>query len=125
MVNETKKIMHKNIEVSATCVRVPVLRGHSETLTIEFENEIDTERLRVALSEGENVEVVDNVENASYPMPIMCVDKNETFVGRIREDIYRKNVAHMWVVADNLRVGAATNAVRIALKWIEMEGEAY
>ncbi|BAF69602.1 aspartate-semialdehyde dehydrogenase [Nitratiruptor sp. SB155-2] len=121
MVNETKKIMHKNIEVSATCVRVPVLRGHSEAVTVWFEKDIDADAAREALYNGKNIVVVDNPQNSEYPMPIMVVDKNETYVGRIRKDVYRDNVLHMWVVADNLRVGAATNAVRIALKWLEME----
>ncbi len=123
MVNETKKIMHKNIEVSATCVRVPVLRGHSEAATVWFEKDITAEAVREALYNGENIVVVDNPANGEYPMPVMVVGKDETYVGRIRKDIYRDNVAHIWIVADNLRVGAATNAVRIALKWIEMEYE--
>ncbi|HIE35066.1 MAG TPA: hypothetical protein EYP79_02565 [Campylobacterales bacterium] len=121
MVNETKKIMHKDIEVSATCVRVPVLRGHSEALSIWFEKDITAEAAREALYNGKNIEVIDNPQNSEYPMPITVVDKDETFVGRIRKDIYKDNILHMWVVADNLRVGAATNAVRIALKWLEME----
>jgi len=123
MVNETKKIMHKNIEVSATCVRVPVLRGHSEAVTVWCEKDVDAEGARRALENGKNIVVVDDPANQLYPMPIMVVDKDETFVGRIRKDIYRDNVLHMWVVADNLRVGAATNAVRIAQKWLEMESE--
>ncbi len=123
MVNETKKIMHKNIEVAATCVRVPVLRGHSEALTIWFEKDIDVEKARTVLHEGKNLVVVDDPANLAYPMPVMVVDRDETFVGRIRKDIYRDNVLLMWIVADNLRVGAATNAVRIAQKWIEMEYE--
>ena len=121
MVNETKKIMHKNIEVSATCVRVPVLRGHSEAVTIWFEKDITADAAREALYNGKNIVVMDEPQNSIYPMPITVVDKDETFVGRVRKDIYRDNVLHMWVVADNLRVGAATNAVRIAQKWLEME----
>ncbi len=121
MVNETKKIMHKNIEVSATCVRVPVLRGHSEAVTIWFEKDVDADAAREVLAQGKNIVVIDNPEKNQYPMPIMVVDKDETFVGRIRKDVYRDNVLHMWVVADNLRVGAATNAVRIAQKWLETE----
>ncbi len=121
MVNETKKIMHKNIEVSATCARVPVLRGHSEAVTIWFDNDINIDAAREALYNGKNIVVMDNPSKSEYPMPIVAVDKDETFVGRVRKDIYRDNVLHMWVVADNLRVGAATNAVKIALKWLEME----
>ena len=123
MVNETNKIMHDTIEVSATCVRIPTLRGHAESITVTCKREVDANRAREVLSEGENIVVVDDPKNSLYPMPTICVDKNETFVGRIRNDIYRSNVLHMFVVADNLRVGAATNAVRIAQKWVEMESE--
>ncbi|NPA03745.1 MAG: aspartate-semialdehyde dehydrogenase, partial [Epsilonproteobacteria bacterium] len=118
-----KKIMHKNIEVSATCVRVPVLRGHSEAVTIHFKRDVDPLKAREALEKGKNLVVIDDPSKSEYPMPIMVVERDETFVGRIRKDIYRDNVLHLWVVADNLRVGAATNAVRIAQKWLEMEGE--
>jgi len=121
MVNETKKIMHKEIEVSATCVRVPVLRGHSETLTLTFDSAVDANEARQLLSKAPNIVVIDNPQASEYPMPAECVDHNETFVGRIRRDLYRENVLHMFVVADNLRVGAATNAVRIAQKWVEMQ----
>jgi len=121
MTNETKKIMGKNIEVSATCVRVPVLRGHSESITIRFEKEVDAKRARELLSGAQNIVLDDEPEALTYPMPINCTEKNETFVGRIRKDIYDPKILHLFVVADNLRVGAATNAVRIAQKWIEME----
>ena len=124
MVNETTKIMHKNIALSATCVRVPVLRGHSEALTLTFDSEVSAKEARELLSKAPNIVIVDKPDEALYPMPTTCVDMNETFVGRIREDNYSKNILHMFVVADNLRVGAATNAVRIAQKWVEMEGEA-
>jgi len=123
MVNETTKIMHKNIPLSATCVRVPVLRGHSEALTLKFENEVKAKDARELLSKAPNIVIMDNPDDTLYPMPHKCVDKNETFVGRIREDIYDNTILHMFIVADNLRVGAATNAVRIAQKWVEMEGE--
>ncbi len=121
MVNETKKIMHKNIELSATCVRVPVLRGHSEALTLTFDSAVDATEARELLSKAPNIVIIDNPEASEYPMPAECVDKNETFVGRIRNDLYRDNMLHMFVVADNLRVGAATNAVRIAQKWVAMQ----
>jgi aspartate-semialdehyde dehydrogenase len=121
MVNETKKILNKDVEVSATCVRVPVLRGHSEALTLTFDSDVDANEARELLSKAPNIVIVDNPAQSEYPMPAACVDRNETFVGRIRNDIYRKNVLHLWVVADNLRVGAATNAVRIAQKWVEMQ----
>ncbi|QOP45241.1 aspartate-semialdehyde dehydrogenase [Sulfurimonas paralvinellae] len=122
MVNETTKIMHKEIPLSATCVRVPVLRGHSEALTLTFDSEVSANEARELLSQAPNIVVVDDPEQELYPMPKDCVESNETFVGRIREDVYAHNILHMFVVADNLRVGAATNAVRIAQKWVEMEG---
>ncbi|WP_297439906.1 aspartate-semialdehyde dehydrogenase [Sulfurimonas sp.] len=121
MVNETTKIMHKEIALSATCVRVPVLRGHSEALTLTFDSEVSANEAKAILEKAPNIVLVDDPEQELYPMPKDCVDKNETFVGRIREDVYANNMLHMFVVADNLRVGAATNAVRIAQKWIEME----
>jgi len=123
MVNETTKIMHKEVELSATCVRVPTLRGHAEALTLTFDAEVDANEAREVLRRAPNIVILDNPSEALYPMPCTCVDKNETFVGRIRNDNYSKNMLHLFVVADNLRVGAATNAVRIAQKWVEMEGE--
>jgi len=124
MVNETTKIMHKNIELSATCVRVPTLRGHAEALTMTFDSAVTADEARTLLAKAPNIVVIDKPEKSQYPMPAACVDKNETFVGRIRNDNYREEMLHMFIVADNLRVGAATNAVRIAQKWIEMEGNA-
>ncbi len=121
MVNETNKIMHDSIEVAATCVRVPTLRGHAESVTVTCKRDLDADAARETIAKGENIVILDDPANSVYPMPAHCIDKNETFVGRIRRDIYRPNVLHMFVVADNLRVGAATNAVRIAQKWIEME----
>ena len=122
MVHETQKIMHKEIEVSATCVRIPTLRGHAETLTLTFDGAVDANEARELLRNSPNIIVLDEPNESIYPMPSLCIDQNETFVGRIRADLYRDNVLHMWVVADNLRVGAATNAVRIAQKWVEMQG---
>ncbi len=122
MVNETKKILGKEVEVSATCVRVPVLRGHSEALTLTFDSVVNADEAREILSKAPNIVVVDNPAQSEYPMPAACIDRNETFVGRIRKDTCRDNILHLWVVADNLRVGAATNAVRIAQKWVEMQG---
>ena len=121
MVNETTKIMHKEIALSATCVRVPTLRGHAEALTLTFDSEIQADEAREVLSKAPNLVILDKPEEALYPMPATCVDMNETFVGRIRNDNYSKNMLHLFIVADNLRVGAATNAVRIAQKWVEME----
>lgn len=121
MVNETTKIMHKEVALSATCVRVPTLRGHAEAVTMTFDSQVDANEAKVILSKAPNIVVVDNPDEELYPMPATCIDKNETFVGRIRNDLFANNMLHMFVVADNLRVGAATNAVRIAQKWIEME----
>jgi len=123
MVNETNKIMHSDFAVSATCVRVPVLRSHSESITIAFEEGVDVsvEKARELLENFENVKVVDDLENNEYPMPIISTDTDDTYVGRIRKDIYAPNILHLWGVADQVRVGAATNAVRIAQKWIELE----
>jgi aspartate-semialdehyde dehydrogenase len=122
MVNETQKILGKNIEVSATCVRVPVIRSHSESITIHFENDISVEKAIQALKDAPNVVVMDDPSKNEYPMPTVASDTDDTFVGRIRKDLSRDNVLHLWCVADQLRVGAATNSVRIAQKWIEMEG---
>jgi aspartate-semialdehyde dehydrogenase len=123
MVNETTKIMHKKIPLSATCVRVPTLRGHAEALTLTFKSDVSADAVRDILSKAPNIIILDKPFEALYPMPAICMDMNETFVGRIRNDTFAKNIIHMFVVADNLRVGAATNAVRIAQKWVEMEGE--
>ncbi|HHB94394.1 MAG TPA: aspartate-semialdehyde dehydrogenase [Campylobacterales bacterium] len=123
MVDETNKIMHSNFAVSATCVRVPVLRSHSESITITFGEGVDVsvEKAREVLDNFENVKVIDDLENNEYPMPITATDTDLTYVGRIRKDIYSPNILHIWGVADQVRVGAATNAVRIAQKWIELE----
>jgi aspartate-semialdehyde dehydrogenase len=121
MVNETNKIMHSNIAVSATCVRVPVLRSHSEAVTIHCEKDVDVDKAREVLDAFEDVEVMDDVKNNVYPMPITATDTDITFVGRIRKDNFDSKILHFWVVADQVRVGAATNAVRIAKKWIAME----
>jgi aspartate-semialdehyde dehydrogenase len=123
MVNETTKIMHKELPLSATCVRVPTLRGHAEALSLTFACDVDANQVREVLSKAPNIVIVDDPSDSLYPMPATCVDMNETFVGRIRNDNFAKNMIHMFIVADNLRVGAATNAVRIAQKWVEMEGE--
>ncbi len=121
MVNETRKIMHKDIEVSATCARVPVLRSHSEAVTVTFRKDVDLDRAFEVLANGKNLKLVDDPANNLYPMPIMATDTDFTYVGRVRKDNFRDNVLHFWCVADQLRVGAATNAVRIAQKWIETE----
>ncbi|EQB35520.1 aspartate-semialdehyde dehydrogenase [Sulfurimonas hongkongensis] len=123
MVNETSKILHREVPLSATCVRVPTLRGHAEALTLTFKNDVDAKMVTDVLQKAPNIVIVDEPSESIYPMPAACVDMNETFVGRIRADNFAKNIIHLFVVADNLRVGAATNAVRIAQKWIEMEAK--
>ena len=123
MVNETVKILDKDVALSATCVRVPTLRGHAESLTLTFDSEVNADEARDILSRAPNLVILDKPDEALYPMPATCIDKNETFVGRIRNDVYAKNMLHLFIVADNLRVGAATNAVRIAQKWVEFNEE--
>jgi aspartate-semialdehyde dehydrogenase len=119
MVYETQKILHKDVEVSATCVRVPVLRSHSESITITFNNPVDVAKAKEALANFENMKVIDNPAEKEYPMPITATGTDYTYVGRVRADIYNPNILHLWCVADQVRVGAATNAVRIAKKFIE------
>lgn len=115
MVNETKKIMgDDSILVTATTVRIPVMGGHSEAVNIEFENEYDAAELRAILENTPGVIVVDDPSKALYPMPKDAHDKDEVFVGRIRRDETQPKTVNMWIVADNLRKGAATNAVQIA-----------
>ena len=114
LTNETKKILDSKINVSATAVRVPVDGGHSESVNITFENDFEIEELKDVLSSMEGVVVLDNPENNEYPMPINAKGKDDVFVGRIRRDFTQKNTLNMWVVADNLRKGAATNTVQIA-----------
>ena len=119
MVNETQKILHKKIEISATCVRVPVLRSHSEAITIHFEREVDAAAAREVLSKALSVVVIDEPSKKLYPMPSISSDTNETYVGRIRSDNFDKKILHLWCCADQIRVGAATNAVRIAQIWAQ------
>ncbi|WP_394909452.1 aspartate-semialdehyde dehydrogenase [uncultured Helicobacter sp.] len=120
MINETNKIMHTNIPISATCVRVPVLRSHSESITIRFKDAIDSARVKEVLKNAPSVVLVDDVKNNQYPMPLIATETDQTYVGRIRVDNFDSRILHLWCVADQLRVGAATNAVRIAQKWIEL-----
>ena len=115
MVNETKKIIGDNsIQVTATCVRIPTMGGHSESVNIEFENDFDLNEVRDILSKAPGVVVKDDVANFIYPMPLTAFDKDDTFVGRIRRDETQPNTLNCWIVSDNLRKGAATNAVQIA-----------
>lgn len=120
MVNETHKIFDDySIGVSATTVRVPVQGGHSESVNIEFEKEFDLDEARRLMAEMPGVIVQDDPKNNVYPMPLYAWGKNEVFVGRIRRDTSVKNGLNLWCVADNLRKGAATNAIQIAEKLIE------
>ena len=115
MVNETKKIMgDDSIRVTATTVRIPVVGGHSEAINLEFEHEYDLAEVRQLLENTEGVIVVDDVQNFKYPMPKDAHNRDEVFVGRIRRDESQPKTLNLWVVADNLRKGAATNAVQIA-----------
>ncbi|OZI10161.1 aspartate-semialdehyde dehydrogenase [Siphonobacter sp. BAB-5385] len=115
MVNETKKIMgDDSIAVTATTVRIPTIGGHSEAVNIEFENDFDLEEVRAILEKAPGVVVQDDPKNQVYPMPLTAHGKDDTFVGRIRRDESQANTLNLWIVADNLRKGAATNAVQIA-----------
>ncbi len=115
MVNETKKILRDDsVQVTATCVRIPTMGGHSESVNIEFENEFDVAEVKAILSATEGVIVQDDPKNKIYPMPLNSHGKDEVFVGRIRRDETQPKTLNMWIVADNLRKGAATNAVQIA-----------
>ena len=119
MIKETQKIMHTDFAVSATCVRVPVLRSHSEAITIAFEREVSADEARTVLGNAENVVVIDDIKSNKYPMPIVASNTDSTFVGRIRVDCFDKKILHLFCVADQIRVGAATNAVRIAQKLLD------
>lgn len=115
MVNETKKIMGDNdIRVTATTVRVPVFNGHSEAINVETREKLTASQARELLSRAPGVVVVDDLDNKAYPLAIQADGRDEVFVGRIREDFSIANGLNLWVVADNLRKGAATNAVQIA-----------
>jgi aspartate-semialdehyde dehydrogenase len=115
MVNETKKIIgDDSIRVTATTVRIPVMGGHSESVNIEFENNFDLAEVRQLLAAAPGVVVEDDPANQVYPMPLNAHDKDETFVGRLRRDETQPNTLNCWIVSDNLRKGAATNAIQIA-----------
>ena len=122
MVNETRKIMgDDSIQLTATCVRIPAMGGHSESVNIEFENDFDIEEVRKILAAAPGVIVQDDPENFHYPMPLFAQDKDDTFVGRIRRDESQANTLNCWIVSDNLRKGAATNAVQIAEYLLEQK----
>ena len=115
MVNETKKIMRDdNIRVTATTVRIPVVGGHSESVNVEFENDFDLNEVKRLLSEAPGVVLQDDPSQQLYPMPLWAHERDEVFVGRLRRDETQPKTLNMWIVSDNLRKGAATNAVQIA-----------
>ncbi|MFT5983906.1 MAG: aspartate-semialdehyde dehydrogenase [Ulvibacter sp.] len=118
---ETKKILDPSINVTATAVRVPVTGGHSESINVEFLKDFDLGELRKLLHETEGITVQDNTDTNTYPMPLMANDKDDVFVGRIRRDESQPNTLNIWVVSDNLRKGAATNAVQIG-EWLVKSG---
>lgn len=115
LVRETQKILNdKTIAVTATAIRIPVVGGHSEAVNVQFENDFDVNEVRQILSNTPGVTVQDNLETFTYPMPIYAQGKDDVFVGRIRRDESQPNTINMWIVADNLRKGAATNTIQIA-----------
>ena len=114
LTKETKKILDPNISVTATAVRVPVVGGHSESVNIEFENEPNLGEIRKILHDTAGITLQDNPDTNNYPMPRYASGKDDVFVGRIRQDFSQANTINLWIVADNLRKGAATNAVQIA-----------
>ncbi len=120
LVRETQKILDdKSIAITATAVRIPVVGGHSESVNIEFENEFDVTEIRRLLNETSGVKVQDNTDTNTYPMPIYAHGKDDVFVGRIRRDLSQPKTLNMWIVSDNLRKGAATNAIQIAEYLVE------
>ena len=114
MFNETRKIMHSDIKVSATCVRVPALRAHSESIWVETERPISVEEAREAFAKGEGLVLQDNPAEKEYPMPLFLAGKDPVYVGRIRKDLTNENGLTFWIVGDQIKKGAALNAVQIA-----------
>ena len=117
MFNETRKIMHSDIRVSATCVRVPVMRAHSESIWVQTERKVSAEEARAAFAEAEGVVLMDAPAENKYPMPLFIAGKDPVYVGRIREDVSHERGLTFWCVADQIKKGAALNAVQIA-EWI-------
>ena len=122
MYNETRKIMHSDIAVSATCVRVPVMRAHSESIWIETERPVSVEEARKAFAEAESVVLMDEPAEKIYPMPLFMAGKDPVYVGRIRKDLTDENGLTFWCVSDQIRKGAALNAVQIA-EWLIRNGK--
>lgn len=124
MIFETRKILHnKDLKITATTVRVPVYNCHSESINVEFENPFELDEVYSTLQNFENIVVMDNPKKNLYPMPCVCDNKDEVFVGRIRRDFSVENGLNLWVVADNIRKGAATNAVQILEKILQYKKE--
>jgi aspartate-semialdehyde dehydrogenase len=121
MFNETRKIMHSDVAVSATCVRVPVMRAHSESIWLETERPISIEEARKAFAEAEGVVLMDEPQDKIYPMPLFMAGKDPVYVGRIRKDLTCENGLSFWCVSDQIRKGAALNAVQIA-EWLLSNG---
>ena len=120
MVNETKKIFNKDIEVNATCVRVPVLRGHSESIYIETKKTIDMDKVFELLGNSTGIDLCDDLANQVYPMPTSFIGDELTHIGRVRKDLYKDNALSLWITGDQLMKGAAYNSVDIGLKMIEL-----
>lgn len=114
MYNETRKIMHSDVLTSATCVRVPSLRSHSEAIWVETEQSLDIDTVKQAISGGDGLVLMDNPEKKKYPMPLFLAGKDPVYVGRIRKDLANPNGLTLWLVSDQIRKGAALNAVQIA-----------
>ena len=117
MYNETRKIMHSDVEVSATCVRVPTMRNHAESIWLETESPITVEAAREAIKNGEGLQLLDNPSAREYPMPLLLESCDDVFVGRIRKDLSNPNGLTLWLVSDQIKKGAALNAVQIA-EWL-------
>ncbi len=122
MYHETRKIMHSDVVVSATCVRVPVMRAHSESVWVETERPISVAEAREAFAQAEGLILQDNVAERSYPMPLFVAGADPVYVGRIRQDLSNPNGLTFWLVGDQIKKGAALNAVQIA-EYLIKEGE--
>lgn len=122
MYHETRKIMHSDVKVSATCVRVPALRSHSESIWVETERPISVEEAQKAFTEAEGVVLMDNPEAKEYPMPLFLAGKDPVYVGRVRKDLTDENGLSFWTVSDQIKKGAALNAVQIAEYLIKVKG---
>lgn len=114
MYNETRKIMDSDIEVSATCVRVPTLRAHSEAIWVELERPLSTQEAREAFAAAEGITLIDNPANNEYPMPLYLSGKDDVYVGRVRQDLSNPHGLSFWCVSDQIRKGAALNSIQIA-----------